>query len=328
MSETSDWQPSASFEVMQQRARMLEKLRAFFSARKVLEVETPIFSHAATTDLHIDSFQLNDPDMKWQGYLHTSPEFAMKRLLAAGSGSIYQVSKVFRRAEQGARHNPEFTLLEWYRVGFDHHQLMQEVDELVRTLLNKNVELAETQVFSYQTIFEQQLGINPHTVTVEELNACAKQHGYPEVIGLGNNESDKDSWLELLMSQVIEPALPKNCPVFIYDFPASQASLARIRDGEFPVAERFELYINGMELANGFHELTDSNEQLQRFEKDNQQRQQQGKQQVVMDDNLLMALDEGLPDCAGVALGLDRLLMLATGAERIDDVLSFSFARA
>lgn len=328
MSKTSDWQPSASFEVMQQRARMLEKLRAFFSARKVLEVETPMLSHAGTTELHIDSFQLNDPDMQWQGYLHTSPEFPMKRLLASGSGSIYQVCKVFRRAEQGARHNPEFTLLEWYRLDFDHHQLMQEVDELVRTLLNKRVELAETKVFSYQTIFEQHLGINPHTVTVEELKLCAKQHGYPEVIGLGNNESDKDSWLELLMSQVIEPGLPKNCPVFIYDFPASQASLAQIRDDEFPIAERFELYINGMELANGFHELADANEQRQRFAEDNQQRQQQYKQQIVMDEHLLAALQAGLPDCAGVALGLDRLLILATGSERIEQVLGFPFARA
>lgn len=328
MSETSDWQPTAGFEVIQQRARMLEQLRAFFSERNVLEVGTPMLSRAATTDVHIDSFQVADPDLGWQGYLHTSPEFPMKRLLAAGSGSIYQVCKVFRRAEQGARHNPEFSMLEWYRVGFDHHQLMQEVDEFVRSLLSEYIKLAETQSFSYQSVFQQRLAINPFTATVTELKDCAEKHGCPDVIGLGLEESEKDNWLELLLSHAIEPSLPKNCPVFIYDFPASQASLARIRNDEFPVAERFELYIHGMELANGFHELADGKEQRQRFENDNHLRQQQGKQQLVMDENLLAALEQGLPDCAGVALGLDRLLMLATGSTKIEQVLSFSFDSA
>lgn len=327
MSESPGWQPTASFAVMQQRARMLEKLRAFFSARKVLEVETPAMSHAGTTDLHIDSFQLSDPDLHWQGYLHTSPEFAMKRLLAAGSGDIYQVCKVFRRAERGGQHNPEFTLLEWYRLGLDHHQLMQEVDELVRVVLSEQLALTQTQSFSYQAVFENQLGVNPHQVSVSELVNCAKQHGC-DVIGLGQDETDKDSWLELLMAQVIEPALPGNCPVFVYDFPASQASLARVRRDEFPVAERFELYINGMELANGFHELSDSEEQQHRFETDNELRQQQDKPAVTIDENLLAALNSGLPDCAGVALGMDRLLMLATGANHIEQVLNFPVKRA
>jgi lysyl-tRNA synthetase class 2 len=187
------------------------------------------------------------------------------------------------------------------------------------------VALLETQSFSYQEIFENQLGLNPHSASPRQLKASAAEHGCPEVIGL---DDDKDAWLDILMTQVIEPAMPKNCPVFIYDFPASQASLSRIHHAAYPVAERFELYINGMELANGFHELSDAEEQRQRFENDNQLRQQQDKQQVVMDEHLLQALDAGLPECAGVALGLDRLLMLITGIERIEAVLSFSFERA
>ena len=322
MSENSDWQPSASLDVLKQRARMLQKLRAFFSARDVLEVETPILSQAGTTDPHIESFQTSDPDLNWQGYLHTSPEFPMKRLLAAGSGSIYQVCKVFRRGEQGKQHNPEFTMLEWYRIGFDHHQLMKEVDDLVRELLTESIELGETQVFTYQQIFQQQLNLNPHTATVEQIKTATTKYNFPEVIGIDNN---KNAWLDILMTHVIEPALPKSCPVFIYDFPASQASLSRI-NGE--VAERFELYINGMELANGFHELTDAKEQRQRFENDNKQRRQDAKQVVTMDDNLLAALEGGLPDCAGVALGIDRLLMLVTGNKRLHQVVNFSFTTA
>ena len=322
MSEDSNWQPSASLEILKQRARMLQKLRAFFSVRDVLEVETPMLSQAGTTDPNIESFQTTDPDLKWQGYLHTSPEFPMKRLLAAGSGSIFQVCKVFRRGEQGKQHNPEFTMLEWYRVGFDHHQLMQEVDELVRDLLSGSVELGETQSFTYRQIFDQQLNLNPHTASVEQLKTAAAEHNCPEVIGI---EDKKDAWLDILMTHVIEPAMPKDCLVFIYDFPVSQASLSRI-NGD--VAERFELYINGMELANGFHELTDANEQRQRFENDNKQRLRDAKQAVTMDDNLLVAIDGGLPDCAGVALGLDRLLMLMTGEKRLEKVVNFPFTIA
>lgn len=332
MSNSSNWQPAASLDVLKQRARMLQKLRAFFSARDVLEVETPVMSQAGTTDQHIDSFQFTDPDLNWQGYLHTSPEFPMKRLLAAGSGSIYQVCKVFRRAEKGSQHNPEFSMLEWYRINFDHHQLMKEVDELTRELLSENVIPGETQYFTYQQIFEKQLNLDPHTATVEQLKAAVAEYNCPEVIGLSeagdsreNNDTIRNAWLDILMTHVIEPAMPQNCPVFVYDFPASQASLARIRGN---VAERFELYINGMELANGFHELNDSQEQRERFERDNKKRQHEGKQPVVLDENLLAALDSGLPDCAGVALGLDRLLMLITGATSIDKVLNFPFGRA
>jgi lysyl-tRNA synthetase class 2 len=205
---------------------------------------------------------------------------------------------------------------------------MAEVDELIRELLAGRLALAETRSVSYQQVFERYLAINPHAATVPQLMACASKHGLGEVIGLSNKAEDRDNWLELLMSQVIEPALPANTPVFIYDFPASQASLAQIRHDEYPVAERFELYLNGMELANGFHELSDASEQRQRFENDNRLRQQQGKQPVVIDDKLLAAIKAGLPDCAGVALGLDRLLMLLAGVKRLEDVLSFSFERA
>ena len=317
----SDWRPSASLDTLRLRARLLAQIRAFFHARDVWEVETPALSQAATPDPHIHSFALASPAGTRPYYLHTSPEFPMKRLLAAGSGSIYQICKVFRNGEAGRRHNPEFTLLEWYRSDFDHHALMHELDVLLRELVSEHLLLKSTQYFSYQQAMQRFVGLDPFTANVDGLQDCAQRHGL-EVASLGD---DRDAWLDLLVSHVLEPALPRDCPVFIYDYPASQAALARVQD---QVAERFELYINGMELANGFHELADHAEQRRRFELENQHRRQMGLPAMPLDEPLLAALEQGLPDCAGVALGVDRLLMLIAGKMEIAAVLSFDSEHA
>ena len=321
----TDWRPSALPDTLVVRARLLQRIRAFFQARNVLEVETPLLSQAAVTDPHIESFAVQMLQQDTPRYLHTSPEFAMKRLLAAGSGSIYQVCKVFRQGEAGRQHNPEFSMLEWYRLDFDHHQLMAEVDDLLRELLDGYRTLTGTLRLSYREVFQRYAGLDPLLASIVELQATVKQRGI-DVTGL--DEKHKDPWLDLLMTHVVEPDLPQECPVFIYDYPASQAALARIRQGEPSVAERFELYLGGMELANGFHELTDAVEQRQRFEADLTTRDATGMPSVPVDERFLNALESGLPPCAGVALGIDRLVMLATGMESISDVLAFDDERA
>ncbi|VAX12429.1 Translation elongation factor P Lys34--(R)-beta-lysine ligase [hydrothermal vent metagenome] len=320
------WLPSASLDTLRLRARLLAQTRAFFYARGVWEVETPLLSQAATPDPHIHSFAVSASTGAEPRYLHTSPEFPMKRLLAAGSGSIYQICKVFREGEVGRRHNPEFTLLEWYRIGFDLPALMEEVDILIRELLREGdsecLALGDTQYFSYTEALQRFSGLDePLNADITVLQNCARSHGL-DVPALGD---EHDAWLDLLMSHVVEPALPRDCPVFIYDYPVSQAALAQIRGD---VAERFELYLNGMELANGFHELADAAEQRQRFEAENQRRLQMGLPVMPLDTHFLTALEQGLPDCSGVALGFDRLLMLIAGKTDIAAVLSFACERA
>jgi lysyl-tRNA synthetase class 2 len=293
----------------------------------VLEVETPMLSAAATTDPHLTSFATvysgPGPRHGQTLYLQTSPEFPMKRLLAAGSGCIYQIARVFRDGEAGRRHNPEFTLLEWYRVGFDHHRLMNEVAELVTELLADRLPLAEPEWLSYQRLFEQRLGLNPHQATVAQLATAAEQHGLSIPPGMPGD--DVDPWLDLLLTHCIEPGLGQGRLCFVYDYPASQAALARLQPANPLVGERFELYLNGIELANGFHELGDAVEQRRRFAAENTVRQAQGLPAMPIDENLLMALADGLPDCAGVALGFDRLVMLAAGKEALAEVLAFPF---
>ncbi|MDZ7802499.1 EF-P lysine aminoacylase EpmA [Thiohalophilus sp.] len=321
--DNTSWRPGAALAVMQQRARMLQQLRAFFVQRGVMEVETPLLNRHAVTDVHIDS--LSVPLDGAAGYLHTSPEYPMKRLLAAGSGPIYQLCKVFRAGEAGRRHNPEFTLLEWYRPGFDHHALMQELDDLIRALLAGSFRMDETLKLSYRQLFQQTLQLDPFTCAVDDLQQQARQ--YRIELG-GQSELERDAWLDLLLTHVIEPQLPANRPVFIYDYPASQSALARLQQwDDITVACRFELYLGGLELANGYHELQDPIEQRRRFERDQQQRRQQGRFVPELDEKFLAALEHGLPDCAGVALGIDRLLMIATGKDDIHDVLSFSIER-
>ncbi len=245
----------------------------------------------------------------------------MKRLLAAGSGCIYQIARVFRDGEAGRHHNPEFTLLEWYRVGFDHHRLMDEVAELVTALLSGRVSLAEPERLSYRELFQRHLDLDPHRVGVTELAMRAEARGVPIPQGMPTTQTDP--WLDLLLTHCIEPRLDMGRLIFLYDYPASQAALARLRPGDPPVGERFELYLNGVELANGFHELGNAGEQRRRFEAENAARQALGLPVAPIDENLLAALEAGLPDCAGVALGLDRLLMLAAGKKSLAEVLAF-----
>jgi len=328
---SGDWRPSAAPEVLKLRARMLQGIRAFFSERVVLEVETPALSTTATPDPALASLatRYTGPGAP-RGqtlYLHTSPEFAMKRLLAAGSGSIYQICKVFRDGEAGRLHNPEFTMLEWYRVGMDHHQLMDEVAELVARALAGKRRLQPSEKLSYREIFEHRLGIDPHTATAADCARVARVEGIAIPADL-HEHHDVAIWRDLLLSHLIEPGLGQDRLTFVYDFPASQASLARIRPSQPPVAERFELYLHGIELANGFHELADASEQLTRFERQLHARTVSGLPPVPLDQRLLAALSEGLPDCSGVALGFDRLVMLAAGARSITVVIPFPIDRA
>lgn len=324
------WRPSADLSVLRLRAELLAQIRAFFAARGVLEVETPALSAAAITDPHLASFNTcySGPGSQHGRplYLHTSPEFAMKRLLAAGSGCIYQIARVFRDGEAGSRHNPEFTLLEWYRVGFDHHRLMDEVAELVGMLLAGRLTLAEPERLSYRQIFQHHLNLDPHRATVADLAACAETRNIS--IPTGMPLDDPDPWLDLLLTHCVEPRLGSGRLTFVHDYPASQAALARLRPDDPPVGERFELYINGIELANGFHELGDTVEQRHRFAQENAARRAAGLPVMPVDEHLLAALEFGLPDCAGVALGFDRLVMLATRKTSLAEVLAFPLDRA
>lgn len=322
-----DWRPSASFDVMQRRAECLARIRRYFADKGVLEVETPLLVSATIPDPNIPSFStVAAQPGGFRRYLSTSPEFAMKRLLVADSGPIYQVCKAFRQGEQGRLHNPEFTLLEWYRPDFDHHQLMDEVVALVTVLADGHRAFEAEERLSYGECFQHYLGINPHEADVDHLKACAEEQGLGTNIGLSG--TDFDGWLDLLMSHCIQPHLGQNRLSFVYDYPASQAALAQIRPDSPAVAERFELFVDGVELANGYHELQDADEQRARFERESWRRQEVGLEPVEIDEYLLDALVAGLPDCAGVALGLDRLLLMLTGVSRLEDTLCFPFDRA
>lgn len=322
MSQTL-WQPNASIDNLRARARVLAQIRQFFAERQVLEVETPVLSQCAVSDPFIDSlevsfgFQPGQEDERL--YLQTSPEYAMKRLLAAGSGDIYQMAKVFRNGESGRRHNPEFTMLEWYRIGMDDHQLMAEVEALVTAV----VPGLPVRYLSYAELFEQTLGLDPHRATLTQLQQACRAH-----MDAPFEDDDPDTWLNLLMSHVIEPGLKGG--VFVHSYPASMAALAQVRtDAQGrQVAARFELFVNGVELANGYHELTDASEQARRLDADQHQRAALGLPQRPLDRRLVDALEAGIPDCAGVALGVDRLVMLSLGVDGLDQVVSFMHARA
>ena len=306
------------------RASIIKKIRKFFERRDYLEVETPLLCSHSVTDPFITSFSLPTHDSrltthgKHQRFLQTSPEYCMKRLLAEGSGPIFQICKAFRVDEPSNKHNPEFTMLEWYQLDFDHHDLMNEMNQLLQTVLGGNA----AEKTSYADLFLQHLNINPHLATIEQLAQVATQHQ----IDINNTENfSKVTWLEILFTHLIEPKLGFDQPTFIYDFPVEMAALAKIRDEQLPVAERFEVYVQGTELANGFHELTDAKLQRQRFEADNKKRKELGLEPMPIDTFFLSALEKGLPDCAGVALGVDRLVMLALKKEKITDVISFNW---
>lgn len=325
---TDYWKPSASLQQLQVRARVLAQIRDFFARRQVLEVETPLMCSSAVTDPYLNPipvlYQSTATSNLDYYYLQTSPEYAMKRLLAAGSGSIYQIAKAFRAEEAGRLHNPEFTLLEWYRVGFDQYALMDEVDDLLTLILKT----PKARRISYEALFKEYLGLNPHHTTIHALQACAERH----TITLSEQAAqdlDVDAWLDILMTHCIEPKLGFDRPVFIDDYPASKAALAKLRTREdgVLVAERFEVYVQGIELANGYHELTDPSVQRQRFEADCSVRRAMDRPLIPIDHALLKALEAGLPPCAGIALGIDRLLLLKEGLHDLSQTFSFGIER-
>lgn len=318
---TTEWRPTCTLSALRARAALLHEIRAFFRQRDILEVDTPLLASTTATDPHLHSLSLAVDGQRQ--YLQTSPEFPMKRLLAAGSGAIYQLGKVFRADESGRWHNREFTLLEWYRPGMDEHALMDEIEALVCQALEPAGISAAARRVTYRKLFRERLDVDPLTASTSVLKAVAARH-----LETGGLELTHDGWLQLLFSHVIEPAL--DGLVFVEQFPASQAALAQLttdREGH-TVARRFELYVNGVELANGYYELGDSGEQRRRFEQDNAERARGGSETVPVDERLLSALQAGLPDCAGVALGVDRLLMLRCGARHIHEVLAFPAGHA
>ncbi len=325
-----DWRPAASIEMLRLRATVVQRLRAFLDRFGVLEVETPALSASATTDFHLCSMtsRFTGPGAAAGRdlYLHTSPEFPMKRLLAAGSGSIYQLCKVFRDGEAGRLHNPEFTLLEWYQLDCDHHTLMNQLALLADAALTGFVALAPPEKLGYREAFLRHTGVDPFSGSAAALINWAEHHGIHAPDAL--SADDLDGWRDLVLTQGVEPHLGRGHMTFLHDYPASQAALARVRPGNPPLAERFELYLEGIELANGFHELADASEQGRRFDADLVRRRTAGLPQVPRDERLLAALSHGLPDCAGLALGVDRLVMLACGARDISTVIAFPFGRA
>lgn len=319
------WRPAASLENLRARAALLAEIRVFFADRGVLEVETPIASRAAATDPAIEGFptRCSAPGGDWELYLHTSPEFPMKRLLAAGSGPIYQICKVFRDGERGRLHHPEFSLLEWYRPGWDYGQLMDEVADLVRRALAQPDMVQER--LAYRELFRDRIGIDPWSADLGSLREAALGLG---ISGAESLVLDLDGWLDLLLTHALEPHLGRGRLTFVCDYPPSQAALARVRAGADPVAERFELYLEGVELANGFQELTDPAAQEARFRVDLAERRDRGQPVPPMDQAFLAALAAGMPEGSGVALGLDRLLMARVRARHIDEVLAFPIERA
>ena len=327
-----------------QRAQALARVRDFFAKRAALEVDTPIVVNAPVTDVHVHSTEVRFPDVAGRYYLHTSPEFAMKRLLASGSGDIYQVCHVARGLERGRQHNAEFTLIEWYRLGYSLEQLMDEVEALAREVLGPIAKPMHSERVSYSEAFKTWLGIDPVTATLAELQSAARDAGLTlrtatptadakpaaGAIPLADESdtAERDELLEFLMGAKIGPMLGRNALTFIHRYPASQAALARLDERDPRCALRFELYCEGIELANGFHELASAREQRARFEHDLAERRHRGLPAEKMDELLLGALEAGLPDCAGVALGFDRLMMLLVGAHDIDEVIAFPTERA
>jgi len=301
---------------------MLACLREFFAARGVLEVETPILSAGGVSDPQIESLTTGVAGLTGGFYLSTSPEYPMKRLLASGSGDIYQVCKVFRDAERGRWHNPEFTMIEWYRLGFDDAALMTEVEGLAAKLLAPERRLEAAERLTYSEALRRHAGVDAYADDAALARAAA-DHGI-----VCQTDLNRDAKLDLLMGMVVGPKLGRERPCFVCDYPASQASLARLKLGDPTVAARFEFYIDGLELANGFHELANAAEQRARFTQDLATRQARGQVQPPLDERLLAALQAGMPDCAGVALGFDRLVAVALGAARLSEAMAFPIETA
>lgn len=316
-----DWKPDASVELLRIRGETLSKIRNFFAERNVLEVETPLLAHSTATDVYIQSLTVDalSTESKSTLYLQTSPEFSMKRLLGIGVGPIYQICKAFRQGENSAQHNPEFTMLEWYQPGYSMSDLMDEVEQLVQSLLDCEA----VSRFSYRDIFLKHFDIDPHGISLEDLKSLANKE-----MDLSTDDLDKTDFLQLLLGKFIEPELPANC--FIYDYPVEQSALAVVEEDSTGVlvAKRFELFCAGMEVANGYFELLDPVEQRARFEADIEKRRAQKLPAYPVDEKLIAALESGIPSCAGVALGIDRLIMLLSKSSNISKVLSFTTDRA
>ncbi len=323
-----EWQPSCSIELLHLRAQVLAEIRAFFSARSVIEVETPLLSCSSGTDPQLDFFtsDYHSYPLHQTLYLQTSPEFAMKRLLAAGCGSIYQICKAFRNGESGRFHNPEFTILEWYRVDYNLTQLMDEVAELITLLFNGRIQLMSTQRISYQDLFDSYTGLDPLQFCYEDYCAYALKSQSPEAIELC--KTDHNAWLDFIFSHHIQSFLGNNSLCMVYGYPACQSSLARINKDNSKVTDRVEIFINGIELGNGYYELADAQEQNQRFDEEILLRQQNNRPSITKNTQLIAALKSGLPECSGIAIGLDRLLMILTKNNSIDDVIAFSIMRS
>ncbi len=334
------WQAHTSHQIRQQRAKMLADIRAFFQQRKVLEVETPALSQAGNTDPFIESFQSD------HRYLHTSPEYPMKRLLASGSGDIYQICKVWRKEQAGRYHNPEFTLLEWYRVGFNYFQLMQETAELLQVLLGNKLK-KEQQLFTYEEIFLEKLGINPHIASHDELIHCASEN----ISGLSCEGLEQQAILDALLTHCIEPTFAKDRLTFIYNYPASQSALAQLHEEKdiqekyvkkggdgflskdsaprrFFVAERFEVYLGQMELGNGYQEELGYERNKHILQSENRARSASKLKTVTLDQRFLAACKSGIPLTSGIAMGLDRVLMCITDQKSIQKVINFPWDEA
>ncbi|MEO8498423.1 MAG: EF-P lysine aminoacylase EpmA [Planctomycetota bacterium] len=326
--EPTDFLPAASWENLRLRAGLLTRLRDFFARHDFLEVETPLLSADTVIDRHLDPLSVTlfddprTPDVGRRMWLQTSPEFAMKRLLAAGADRIYQVTRAFRGAESGAHHNPEFTMVEWYRVGDSMATGMALLGELACELLGAD----RVSRISYGEAFQRFVDVDPHAATEKELAVAARSHGVATPDDMPKD--DRDGWLNLLLATLVEPKLGIARPEILYDYPASQAALAQVRADKPPVAERFELYANGVELANGYHELLDPSVLRERNRQANRQRRTDGKCVLPEDSRLIAAMEHGLPDCVGVALGFDRLVMIAAGATSLSEVMAFPIDRA
>ncbi len=307
------WQPVADRGVLAQRAEILASIRAFFAERDVMEVDVPVLATHSVTDPYIDAITAQNGDSTL--FLQTSPEYYMKRLLAAGSGPIYYLGKAFRAEARSPRHSSEFTMLEWYRPGLDEHALIAEVIDLLCSL-NPSVGIKR---FTYADVFCKYVGVDPHSINAAELATLGRR-----LLDVSWRDVDTHTWLDLLFNRLVEPQLSAGLSV-VSDFPVAQSALAKVgRDSkQREVARRFEFYWNGLELANGYCELVDAAEQVRRFDADNQRRAELGKKEVAPDPNLLAALSAGLPECSGVSIGVDRLVMALLGLDEIDQQLSF-----
>lgn len=321
---TPAWRPACSLELVRRRAELLAKIRAYFAEHGVLEVETPLLSHATVTDPHLSVFETTYKGGKpVRLYLQTSPEFAMKRLLAAGSGSIYQICKAFRNEELGRLHNPEFTLLEWYRVGFDLSDLIADTDALLQALSHGIRHLEPSEKISYCEAFFDYTGVDPIEAPWQKFVECARKHDLPEAVDLCGRS--RPLWLDFFFSHLVQPYLGAGRFTYILDFPAVLPSLARTKPEDERLVQRVEVFLDGLELGNGFFELADPSQQEQRFDRDLAERSASGLSVPDKDQRLLAALTAGLPDCAGMALGIDRLLVAICGLDSIDETLTFPF---